>query len=232
MEFTCRSNRSNRRLEEALIRCLVNRTRYTPRKQNSNLKSSAFGAVRLVLEGLLGQLKSLRSPRVKPSGSTLWFSLRSSVTHSKLGGCSRIRQVLGGCQSRRRPEKPSPEGNRCNLRHVAPKTLQKALYVVCSESGGPLQVVCRGLSRFPVPGSAPAHLRLANLWLTPSYSWFRRGADKHMAQWKFFRAISSTGLNPSPLRKSGSTQGTDCNVLPRRSNPRTGHHGRSRLWSG
>ena len=51
--------------------------------------------------------------------------------------------------------KPSPEGNRCKLRHEAPKALQKALYVGCSESGGPLQVVCFGWSRFPGPGSAP-----------------------------------------------------------------------------
>jgi hypothetical protein len=51
--------------------------------------------------------------------------------------------------------KPSPEGNRCKLRHEAPKALQKALYVGCSERGRPLQVVYFGWSRFPGPGSAP-----------------------------------------------------------------------------
>src|ERR1017187_7701032 len=61
-----------------------------------------------------------------------------------------IRQFLPGSQSRRRPE-PTDEANRCNLRHVTPKTLQKALYVGCSESGRPLQVVWFGWSRFPVP---------------------------------------------------------------------------------
>ena len=43
----------------------------------------------------------------------------------------------------------------CNLRHVTPKTLQKALYVGFSESAQPLQVVYFGWPRFPVPGSAP-----------------------------------------------------------------------------
>ena len=47
--------------------------------------------------------------------------------------------------------KPTHEANRCNLRHVTPKTLQKALYVVFSESGRPLQVVWFGWSRFPMP---------------------------------------------------------------------------------
>ena len=47
--------------------------------------------------------------------------------------------------------KPTDEGNRCNLRHVAPKTLQKALYVGFFESGRPLQVVWRGGSHFPIP---------------------------------------------------------------------------------
>ena len=51
--------------------------------------------------------------------------------------------------------KPSHEANGCILGHLTPKTLQKALYVGCSESGGPLQVVCFGWSRFPGPGSAP-----------------------------------------------------------------------------
>ena len=47
--------------------------------------------------------------------------------------------------------KPTDEANRCNLRHVAPKTLQKALYVGFSQIGRPLQVVCFGWSQFPIP---------------------------------------------------------------------------------
>src|ERR1039458_3918391 len=46
---------------------------------------------------------------------------------------------------------PIDEANRCDLRHVTPKTLQKALYVGLSESGRPLPVVCLGWSQFPVP---------------------------------------------------------------------------------
>src|ERR1017187_1731330 len=41
--------------------------------------------------------------------------------------------------------------NRCNLRHVTPKTLQKALYLGFSQSGRRLQVVCVGWSQFPIP---------------------------------------------------------------------------------
>ena len=37
--------------------------------------------------------------------------------------------------------KPTDEANRCNLRHVTPKALQKALYVGFSQIGRPLQVV-------------------------------------------------------------------------------------------
>ena len=47
--------------------------------------------------------------------------------------------------------KPAREPNRCNLRHVAPKTLQKALYVGFSQIGRPLQVVYFGESQFPFP---------------------------------------------------------------------------------
>ena len=47
--------------------------------------------------------------------------------------------------------KPTDEPNRCNLRHVTPKTLQKALYVGFSQIGRPLQVVCFGWSQFPIP---------------------------------------------------------------------------------
>jgi hypothetical protein len=54
---------------------------------------------------------------------------------------------------------PSAAANRCNLRHVTPKTLQKALYVGLSQIGRPLQVVCFGGSRFPI---LEAHL-YANL---------------------------------------------------------------------
>ena len=47
--------------------------------------------------------------------------------------------------------KPIGEANRCNLRHVTPKTPQKALYVGFSQIGRPLQVVGFGWSQFPVP---------------------------------------------------------------------------------
>src|ERR1019366_3735802 len=46
---------------------------------------------------------------------------------------------------------PIDEANRCNLRHVTPKTLQKALYVGFSQIGRPPQVVCLGWSQFPAP---------------------------------------------------------------------------------
>ena len=42
-------------------------------------------------------------------------------------------------------QKPTDEANRCNLGHVAPKTLQKALYVGFSQIGRPLQVVWRDM---------------------------------------------------------------------------------------
>jgi hypothetical protein len=47
--------------------------------------------------------------------------------------------------------KPTDEANRCNLRHLAPKTRRKALYVGFSHIDRPLQVVCFGWSRFPIP---------------------------------------------------------------------------------
>ena len=46
---------------------------------------------------------------------------------------------------------PTDEANRCNLGHVTPKTLQKALYVGFFGSGRLLQVVCLGWSQFPFP---------------------------------------------------------------------------------
>ena len=46
---------------------------------------------------------------------------------------------------------PTDKANRCNLRHVAPNTLQKALYVGFFGSGQPQQVVCLGGSQFPFP---------------------------------------------------------------------------------
>jgi hypothetical protein len=50
---------------------------------------------------------------------------------------------------------PVDKPHTCNLRHVTPKTLQKAQYVGCSESAQPQQVAYFGWSQFPVPGSAP-----------------------------------------------------------------------------
>ena len=47
--------------------------------------------------------------------------------------------------------KPSDEANGCDLRHLTPKALQKALYVGLSQIGQPLQVVCFGWSQFPIP---------------------------------------------------------------------------------
>jgi hypothetical protein len=48
---------------------------------------------------------------------------------------------LSSRHSHARPPKPTAEANGCNLRHLTPKTLQKALYVGHSESVRPLQVV-------------------------------------------------------------------------------------------
>ena len=75
---------------------------------------------------------------------------RSRVTLSRLWCYAGIRQVLPGSQSRRCPQ-AHHEANRCNLGHVTPKTLQKALYVGFSQTGRPLQVVCLGWSQFPIP---------------------------------------------------------------------------------
>ena len=63
---------------------------------------------------------------------------------------NRIRQVLPGCQSRR-PPGTTDAANRCNLRHITPRTLLKALYVGFSQIGRHLQVVCPGWSQFPIP---------------------------------------------------------------------------------
>src|ERR1035438_4161831 len=53
-------------------------------------------------------------------------------------------------------QKPTDEANRCNLRHVTPKTRQKALYVVFSQIGRPLQVVWFGWTQFLIPKARPA----------------------------------------------------------------------------
>ena len=60
--------------------------------------------------------------------------------------------------------KSTDEANGCILRHVTPKTLQKALYVGSFESGQPQQVVGLGWSQFPFPeaplaGQAGSNLR-------------------------------------------------------------------------
>jgi hypothetical protein len=55
--------------------------------------------------------------------------------------------------------KPTDEANRCNLRHVTPKTLQKTLYTGFSKIGRPLQVVCFGWSQFPIPEAPLAGYR-------------------------------------------------------------------------
>ena len=51
------------------------------------------------------------------------------------------------------------QANRCNLRHVAPKPLQKALYLGFSQIGQLLQVVWLGWSQFPVPEASLAWVR-------------------------------------------------------------------------
>ena len=56
---------------------------------------------------------------------------------------------------------PVDKPHTCNLRHVAPKTRQKALYVGFSQIDRPLQVVCFGWSRFLIPEA-----RLAG-WVGP-----------------------------------------------------------------
>jgi hypothetical protein len=47
--------------------------------------------------------------------------------------------------------KPTDEANRCNLRHAAPKTPQKTLYVGFSQIGWPLRVVYFDWPQFPIP---------------------------------------------------------------------------------
>jgi hypothetical protein len=47
--------------------------------------------------------------------------------------------------------KTTEEANRCILRHVAPKTLQKALYVGLSQIAQPLQVAYFGRPQFLFP---------------------------------------------------------------------------------
>src|ERR1035438_5993586 len=64
---------------------------------------------------------------------------------------------------------PTDEANRCNLRHVTPKTLQKALSVGFSESGRPPQVVCLGWSQFPVPEARPA----GRIWIFLLFTLYR-----------------------------------------------------------
>src|ERR1039457_2582014 len=68
---------------------------------------------------------------------------------------------------------PTDEANRCNLRHVTPKTLQKALYVGFVESGRPPQVVCFGWSQFPVPETRFTGCAGPICRLTPCHSAFR-----------------------------------------------------------
>ena len=55
------------------------------------------------------------------------------------------------CANRAVLPEPTDEANRCNLGHVTPKMLRKALYVGFFGSGRLLQVVWRDESRFPVP---------------------------------------------------------------------------------
>jgi len=61
------------------------------------------------------------------------------------------------------PVVPKPT-DEANLRHVAAKTLQKALYVGFSQIGLPLQVVCFWLVPISNPGSAPRRVGRTNLW--------------------------------------------------------------------
>src|ERR1035438_708029 len=68
--------------------------------------------------------------------------------------------------------KPTDVANRCNLRHVTPKTLQKALYVGFSQISRPLQVVWFGWSHFPVPETRFTGCAGPICRLTPCHSAF------------------------------------------------------------
>jgi len=71
--------------------------------------------------------------------------------------------------------KPTDEADRCNLGHLTPKALQKALYVGLCESGRPLQVAYFGWFQFPVPEARLAGLAGLIYGLTPYHD-----ADPHV----------------------------------------------------
>jgi hypothetical protein len=73
--------------------------------------------------------------------------------------------------------KPINQANRCILRHVTPKTLQKALYVGYFETGKPLPVVCLGWSQFPVPEASLAWVRHSNLYGLVPFQGSNRGGN-------------------------------------------------------
>jgi hypothetical protein len=76
-------------------------------------------------------------------------------------------RFLPGANRATLPGKPTDEANRCNLRHVTLKALQKALYVGFSQISQPLQVVCLRWSQFPVPEARLAAVGETNLRSDP-----------------------------------------------------------------
>ena len=120
-----------------------------------------------------------RSPRAASgiSSPVTYYRRTESVTRAAssilAAGYAGIRQILPGSQSRRCP-KPIGEANGCDLGHLTPKTLQKALYVGLSQISQPLQVVCFCWSQFPFPEAPPSKGRqdqstadALRLWRSP-----------------------------------------------------------------
>jgi hypothetical protein len=95
------------------------------------------------------QWPHIRVPRVCASTAPCGTRGRSSATPSRQVTRRPCRFFLGAI--RVPVPNPTDEANRCNLGHVTPKTLQKALYVGSFGSGRLLQVVCLGWSQFPIP---------------------------------------------------------------------------------
>jgi len=82
----------------------------------------------------------------------IWLRAKTNAKPHALEPCAQLEfQVAFLGPNPAAVPKPTGEANRCNLGHVTPKTLQKALYVGFSQIGRPLQVVCLGWSQFPIP---------------------------------------------------------------------------------
>jgi len=103
--------------------------------------------------------RALSSEHAAPDEAWVVFDGSSSINTALLTELSRSLIPLRTARSRNpagssgapiapSSRTPTDEANRCNLRHVTPKTLQKALYVRFSQIGRPLQVVCLGGPNF------------------------------------------------------------------------------------